>query len=55
MFNENSFVLGSDQEKALINAMKDVFPNATRFVCVFHIQKNIRERLRKNSVQYTFN
>lgn len=51
IFNESSFLLGSDQERALINAMENVFPEATRFVCVFHIQKNIRERLRKLSVE----
>ena len=51
MFNESNFVLGSDQEKALINAMKSVFPEVTRFLCVFHIQKNIREHLKKLAVR----
>ena len=50
MFNDEKFVIGSDQEKALINAMKSVFPGATRFVCVYHISKNIREKLRKLGV-----
>ena len=50
MLNDQSFVLGSDQEKALVNAMKSVFPEAKRFVCVYHISKNIREKLRKFSV-----
>ena len=49
MFNEDNFVYGSDQEKALINAMK-CFPTATRFVCVYHIRKNIRDILRKLSL-----
>lgn len=51
IFNDENFVLGSDQERALVNAMKEVFPSATRFVCVYHIQKNIRDRLRKLSVR----
>lgn len=50
MFNDENFVIGSDQEKALVNAMKMVFPNSTRFVCVYHITKNIQEQLRKLSV-----
>ena len=39
MLNDSNFILGSDQEKALINAMKSVFPDSTRFVCVYHIRK----------------
>ena len=39
MFNDEKFVLGSDQEKALISAMKSLFPEATRFFCVYHISK----------------
>ena len=50
MFNDENFILGSDQERALINAMKSVFPESTRFVCVYHICKNIQEYLRKLSV-----
>ena len=46
MFNDECFVLGSDQERALINAMQSAFPDATRFVCVYHISKNIQEKLR---------
>ena len=33
MFNDSNFVVGSDQEKALINAIQSVFPTCTRFVC----------------------
>ena len=50
MFNDANFMLGSDQEKALVNAMKSVFSDSTRFVCVYHILKNIRDHLRKLSV-----
>ena len=50
MLNDENFVLGSDQERALINAMKSVFPDSTRFICVFHLRKNIRDRLRKIGV-----
>ena len=39
MFNEDNFVFNSNQDKALINLMKSVLPTATRFVCVYHIQK----------------
>ena len=50
MFNKDNFGFRSDQEIALINAMKSVFPTATRFVCVYYIRKNIRDRLCKLSV-----
>ena len=43
MFNDENFVLGSDQERALVNAMKYVLPKATRFVCVYHIEKYMRK------------
>ena len=46
MLNDDSFVFGSDQEKALINAIHSVFPEATRFVCVYYISTNIQEKLR---------
>ena len=46
MLNDECFVLGSDQEKAFLNAMHKVFSEATRFVCVYHISKNIQEKLR---------
>ena len=29
MFNDKNIVFGSDQERALINAMKEVFPQST--------------------------
>ena len=51
-FNEENFAFGSDQERALTNAMKSVFPNSARFLCVYHISKNIDERLRKHGVLY---
>ena len=50
MFNDANFLLGSDQERAFINAIKSVLPEATRFVCVYHISKYIRDHLRKPSV-----
>ena len=46
MLYDNCFVLGSNQEKALVNAIHSLFPEATRFVCVYHISKNIQETLR---------
>ena len=46
MLNDECFVLGSDQEKALVNAMHKVFPEATRFVYVYHIFKKNQEKLR---------
>ena len=45
MLNDDCFVLGSDQE-ALVNSIHSVFPEATRFVCVYHISKHIQEKLR---------
>ena len=34
-------VIITDRELALINAYKKVFPNATRLLCRWHIQRNI--------------
>ena len=50
MVNEDNFDFGSHQEKTLINAIISVFPTATRFLCVYHIRKIIRDPLRKLSV-----
>ena len=46
MFNDECFVLGSDQEKAFVNAMRTVCPKANRFVCMYSISKNIQDKLR---------
>ncbi|GJR30188.1 PKS-NRPS hybrid synthetase [Tanacetum coccineum] len=35
------YVIITDRELALINAIKDVFPSATSLLCVWHINKNV--------------
>ena len=39
-------VIITDRDLALINAYKKVFPNATRLLCRWHIQRNILKRCR---------
>ena len=38
---------GSDQEKALINALKNVFPNSKQYLCILHLEKNFNRFLEK--------
>lgn len=41
------FVIMSDRELALMNAIKTVFPSATSLLCVCHIEKNILANCKK--------
>lgn len=38
---DNRFVIMSDRELALMNAINNIFPSATNLLCVWHIQKNV--------------
>lgn len=37
--------IGSDDEAALVKAIKDVFPNATRYLCTKHLRDNVARYL----------
>ena len=39
-------LLGSDEEKALTKAMKQLFPSSHRFLCRRHIEENVKRYLR---------
>ena len=42
-----NLILGSDEEAALMKAMKQCFPNATHVLCQRHIEENIRRKLQQ--------
>ena len=42
----NDVLFGSDQEKALINAIESVFLSSTRFVCTKHTKDHIRANMK---------
>lgn len=42
-----TFVIMSDRELALMNAIKTVFPSAINLLCVWHIEKNILANCKK--------
>ncbi|KAL5194002.1 PKS-NRPS hybrid synthetase [Glycine soja] len=43
-------VIVIDRDQALMNAVKDVFPECTNLLCIFHINKNFDECLKKFEV-----
>ena len=42
----HQLVLGSDEEKALLKAMKEAFPTADNILCSRHIKDNLKRQLR---------
>jgi len=38
-------VVGSDEEKAILKALKQCFPNSTQLLCSRHLMENARRRL----------
>ena len=45
-----SVVTGSDEEKALVKAMKLAFPNSKHLFCMLHCKENVRHYLTKTGV-----
>ena len=43
---EFNLKLGSDQEAAILKALKLVFPKATHILCAFHLKENVTRHLR---------
>jgi len=39
-------VIVTDRDLSLMNAVKNVFPNAINFLCQFHIDKNMKVKLK---------
>ncbi|KAH1209619.1 Protein FAR1-RELATED SEQUENCE 5 [Glycine max] len=39
-----SGVIVTDRDQALMNAVKDVFPECTNLLCIFHINKNVKAK-----------
>ncbi|KAL5187707.1 PKS-NRPS hybrid synthetase [Glycine soja] len=37
-------VIVTDRDQALMNAVKDVFPQSTNLLCIFHINKNVKAK-----------
>ncbi|KAH1197775.1 Protein FAR1-RELATED SEQUENCE 5 [Glycine max] len=37
-------VIVTDRDQALMNAVKDVFPECTNLLCIFHINKNVKAK-----------
>ena len=42
---EKQMVFGSDEEKALVKAIRCIFPNASRRLCSLHLKKNITRKM----------
>ena len=47
--NKSQFIIGSDEERALVNAINSVFPGCTRLSCTRHLKNNADDYL-KNTV-----
>ncbi|KAL5193569.1 hypothetical protein HKD37_20G055767 [Glycine soja] len=52
-------VIVTDRDQALMNAVKDVFPECTNLLCIFHINKNVKAKCKsliaqKNAWDYQF-
>ena len=43
--NLNRFIIGSDQEQAITNAIEEVFPNRPYILCLLHLKKNCLSNL----------
>jgi transposase-like protein len=41
----NQLTIGSDEEKALVNAIKSTFPEAGHFLCIRHSRQNVKQQL----------
>ena len=41
----NSMIVGSDEEKALMKAILQSFPQATQIICQRHLEENVRRQL----------
>ena len=41
---------GSDEEKALLSAIKSVFPNSKKYLCAKHLKENLKRKLRINNI-----
>ena len=37
-------VIVTDRDQTLMNAVKDVFPECTNLLCIFHINKNVKAK-----------
>ena len=48
----DKLVIGSDDEKAMVKAIRSVFPDATHVLCTFfrHLEENVRDNLTKDAV-----
>ncbi|KAL5147475.1 PKS-NRPS hybrid synthetase [Glycine soja] len=44
-------VIVTDRDQALMNAVKDVFPECTNLLCIFHINKNVKAKCKSLIVQ----
>ena len=39
-------IVFSDSDPSLIRSIKDIFPNAHHLICIFHIDLNLRKKLK---------
>ncbi|GJR64514.1 FAR1-related sequence 5-like protein [Tanacetum coccineum] len=53
MFNKCPSAIITDQDKAICNAVKHVFPNTRHRYCAWHIKKHVLEHLQPFSVHYS--
>ena len=44
-FPATEILIGSDEEKALVKALKSVFPDATQYLCTKHLKDNVNRYL----------
>ena len=44
--NSGKVVMITDEEKAIVNAVKKFFPNVTRYRCVLHAWQDIKHKIR---------
>ena len=47
----DGMVTGSDEEAALVKAMRVAFPNSKHLYCILHCQDNVRDHLTKSGIQ----
>jgi hypothetical protein len=46
----NQLTIGSDEEKALVNAIKSTFPEAGHFLRIRHLRQNVKQQLIDDSI-----
>ncbi|KAL5154128.1 Protein FAR1-RELATED SEQUENCE 5 [Glycine soja] len=46
-----SGVIVTDRDQALMNAVKDVFPECTNLLCIFHLNKNVKAKCKSLTAQ----